>query len=115
MLPFQYSSMYSVSVIDFLYHMPEPPIINLPYWMGWIVFGLFSLCYVMLMLGFTVLRYLLIFLVAFDLITGLLSGIRGQTGLETTFLSLLSLLDGALLILLFKDSESVQLSEKINN
>jgi hypothetical protein len=112
MLPFQYSSMYSAGVIDFLYYMPEAPIFNVPYWMGWIVFGLFFLCYVMLILGYTVFRYLLIVLVVFDLISGLLSGIRGQTGLESTFLSLLSLLDGALLIILFKGSESIILSEK---
>jgi hypothetical protein len=101
LLPFFYTGIYTVEEIEYLYYQPSVAPVVFPSWLGWLMYGLFMVCYLLLYNGFYFVRniFLLLILVDFSLI--FLSGIHGTTGLERFLSSGISILDGLILATLY--------------
>jgi hypothetical protein len=100
-LPFFYMDIYAVGEVEYLYYQPSVVPVVFPFWLGWLMYGLFMVCYLLLYNGFYFVRniFLLLILVDFSLI--FLSGIHGTTGLERLLSSGISILDGLILAVLY--------------
>lgn len=99
--PFVYEYIYSERVLNFLFTTPESPILSVPVWLGWLVYALFSVSYLGLFWGYTLARYLLVVSILLDLLLTYVNGVAAFTGMELVISNVLSLLDGALLFILF--------------
>lgn len=112
-IPFFYMDFYAVQEVEYLYYQPSVAPVVFPYWLGWLMYGLFMVCYLLLYNGFYSARNVFLILILVDLFLTFMSGIHGATGLERLLSSGISILDGLILAILYGErslSRNVEIS-----
>lgn len=100
-LPYFYGSLYSEEELNFLFYMPVNPLFEIPYWFGWIIYALSMFCYLSIYFGYTIVRYLYVAVLFFNVLFSALSGVAAYTGFEISVIVILSTIDGIILSFLF--------------
>jgi len=100
-LPYFYGSLYSEEELNFLFYMPVKPLFEIPYWFGWIIYALSMFCYLSIYFGYTIVRYLYVAVLFFNLLFCALSEVVAHTGFEIFAIIIISMIDGVILSFLF--------------
>lgn len=105
-LPYFYGSLYSEEELNFLFYMPVKPLFEIPYWFGWIIYALSMFCYLSIYFGYTIVRYLYVAVLFFNVLFSILSGVAAYTGFEISVIVILSMIDGIVLSFLFLNKQN---------
>lgn len=104
-LPYFYGSLYSEEELNFLFYMPVKPLFEIPYWFGWIIYALSMSCYLSIYFGYTIVRYLYVAVLFFNLLFCALSEVVAHTGFEIFAIIIISMIDGVILSFLFLNKQ----------